>query len=319
MSDLPLPVQCLGKVLRAYPDLGKQVDDLLRGRGDAIPDWPDWCFVPMAGWIAIAQGDGPATLDTVRDAQLLASLGTWRYTQGIYRYDPDVLAALLHTDLTGDLPADMLLRLPEWSVYIEADLTLWGEDVAGYWAHLEYDVKTGHRELIIVAAHPNGSVSPTIAIHLGAGALADAIAATFFEPAGLGSIPDATKRDHAAQWARELTPFVSLVLYLCTDAPEIDDSRVPGVSPTRPRLTKTKRGWRLFAPDRARVWDVGAQTGEVIRRGRREAGEAGQRTVRPHIRRGHWHGYWYGPRTGEQIFRCRWLPPMVIAAGEEDM
>lgn len=317
MSDMPLPVQCLGKVLAAYPHLGKQVDDLLRGRGGVLPDWPSWCFVPMAGWLAIAQGDGAPTLDAVRDAQVLASLGTWRYTQGIYRYDPDVLAALVHTDLTGDLPAEMLLRLPEWSVYIEANLTLWGESVAGYWAHLEYDVKTGHRELIMLAAMPDGSVSPTIAVHLGTGSLVDAIAATFFEPGGLGSIPAETIRAHAAEWARELTPFISLLLYLCTDAPEIDDSRVPGVFPTHPQPKKIKRGWRLFAPDRARVWNVGTQTGAVIRRGRRAANETGERTVRPHIRRGHWHGYWYGPRTGDQIFRCRWLPPTVVAAGED--
>ena len=40
--------------------------------------------------------------------------------------------------------------------------------------------------------------------------------------------------------AENLYGLVSLVLYLCSDEPEIDDEREPGTAPQRPRPTRTK-------------------------------------------------------------------------------
>ncbi len=33
---------------------------------------------------------------------------------------------------------------------------------------------------------------------------------------------------------------------------------------------------------------------------------------RPHIRRGHWHGYWTGPRSGKQKSELRWIAPLML-------
>ncbi len=39
---------------------------------------------------------------------------------------------------------------------------------------------------------------------------------------------------------------------------------------------------------------------------------------RPHARRGHWHNYWTGPRSGERKLVLRWVEPMFIHGGEFD-
>ena len=116
----------------------------------------------------------------------------------------------------------------------------------------------------------------------------------------------------ATETAVELKPFVSLLLYLCSDAPEIDDSRVPGTSPR-----KTKRGWSLFPADKVRFWDVAAKAGESLRRMANapveEDGPEGLHVkVRTHLRRAHWHGFWTGPRNGERLFKYKWLPPIIV-------
>jgi len=313
MSDLPL--QHLARLLHDHPTLPRQVDDLLRGKGSRLPDWPAWCLLPMAGWLAIAQGPHELTLDHVRAGQRLCALGTWRYTKGIYRYDPEVYAALIDTPLAGDLPASLLLRLPEWSVYIETPgLAIYGVAVDGFWATLDYDIECGDAQLrTVMAIGDQTHASPTIT--LGRGSLADAIERTYAGSEDVVTYLGDDVRPHAERDAAQMMPFVSLLLYLCTDEPEIDDVRQPGSSPGNPRPKRVKHGWRLFAPDRARIWTVGAQIGKAIREGREH--EPTGRTVRPHIRRGHWHGYWYGPRTGERVMRVKWLPPIAVAAGED--
>lgn len=95
------------------------------------------------------------------------------------------------------------------------------------------------------------------------------------------------------------------------------DDREPGRSPSRPQTKRTKRGYQIFPPDRPTIWAVGAQMGALLRQERADAMGTG-RTVRPHIRRGHWHGYWTGPRGKRQKFVYRWLPPMVVAGGYDE-
>lgn len=38
------------------------------------------------------------------------------------------------------------------------------------------------------------------------------------------------------------------------------------------------------------------------------------RHVAPHVRRGHWHGYWTGPRGNPTGLEIKWLPPTVVNA-----
>ena len=107
---------------------------------------------------------------------------------------------------------------------------------------------------------------------------------------------------------------------ICSDEPEIDDLRVPGSSPKYASARKTKRGWRFFPAEKERIWNIGQKIGEKLRQHVKEddgtVHEATGRTVRTHLRRGHWHGVWTGPRKGkgEQKFKLNWLPPIIVAA-----
>lgn len=315
MSD---PVAHLRELMREYPELPEMVDLLLAGRGTALPDWPDWCFIPMAGFHALASmRHDPLT--AAIDVARLAALGTWRYTLGVYRIDDDLRAALAVTDVDGALPVDVLYRLPEWAVYVETPgMAIWeASELAGFWAHLEWDANTGRPELRILLNTDHGLGRAIV--HLGPWSLREAVERAAAEAErnaalipGIMLPPDA-----GARIAAQLPPLLSLLLYLCSEEPEIDNTRSPGERPHRPRPVKVKRGLRLFAPNAVTVWQVGARIGAELRSARTASESSGHRTVRPHIRRGHWHGYWRGPRDGERRFVYHWLPPMVVAAGTE--
>lgn len=166
------PKRLLDAVSKKHPHAWKGVQFFL----DRPPQaWPSWCFLPMAGFYAIARGGGAAIgVDEIWAVQELAALGTWRYTQGIYRIDPALIEHIAQTPIGGDLPCDALMHLPEWCMYIESPGQKFdGLDVHGFFAHLEYDVGTGRQELRLLLDSEDGLIG--MPIHLGPWTLSEAV------------------------------------------------------------------------------------------------------------------------------------------------
>lgn len=309
------PQQHLEKIGARFPGAWSHVDMFRQSRGVDLPEWPSWCFMPMAAWVAIAtQGQNNPLLGAMSAAPLSA-LGTWRYSQGVYRFDADTYAALADTVVSGALPVEVLYRLPEWCIYIETPDSNWaGDKLFGFWAHLEWDANTERHELRLLLNC--GELLLPIPVHLGPWTITEAVDRAASEAvlqsrkAGLGlssqSIP-------VERIGADINRLISLLLYICSDEPEIDDEREPGSSPARPSAVKTKRGWKMFPAKKPRVWTVGGDTGAQLREARELQEQSdGSRTVEPHIRRAHWHGFWSGPRDGKRKFHYKWLPPIFV-------
>jgi hypothetical protein len=329
------PLEHLNAASKGYPDAWTYVTQFRQDLGNGLPDCPDWCFMPMAAWYAIVSADARIPYSRKHDGQpyvrlpmhliadvaRLAALGTWRYSQGIYRYDTDAAEALADTVLHGEMPVDVMLRLPEWSVYIETPGRDWfGDTLYGYWAHLEWDANTHRRELRLLL-DCESELIPQI-LHMGPWTVTEAIDRWFSEAERqamtlrlpIREVPDGTETGTVIELlSAAINPLLSMLLYLCSDEPDIGSRDYPNEQPGRPRPKKTKRGWRLFAPDKPKVWTVGAEIGETLRQAK--LSEPSCRRLRPHLRRAHWHGFWTGPKAGERQFRYKWLPPIVVAGG----
>lgn len=311
-----LPNEHLIGAGKMYPQAWKQIDIFRQDKGRGLPDWPAWCFLPMAAWYSIVSGGGANRLgfNMIGDVAKLAAIGTWRYSQGIYQFDPDFYSAIIDTIPSGELPSEVLYRLPEWSLYIETPQAKWfDDDMCGFWAHLEWDVNTQRHELRLLLS-TDGNLIP-IPIHIGKWTLTEAIDRAIAEAktqAQIAGLAASSPAELPEQMAAQLYGIVSLVLYICSDEPEIDDERQPGIHPQRPTPRRTKNGWRLFPAEKPRVWSVGKQIGKTLRQS--DIYESDGRTVRPHLRRAHWHGFWTGPRAGERKFIYKWLPPIIVGS-----
>jgi hypothetical protein len=117
------------------------VDEFRAGRKE-LRDWPNWCFLPLAGTYAIvSKGKTVQSPNQAHHIGILGALATWRVTQGIYRFDPTTFDALWNTPVSGDIPTEVLFHLPEWCVYIPTpDQTWQGATLNGFFAHLESDI-----------------------------------------------------------------------------------------------------------------------------------------------------------------------------------
>lgn len=328
------------------PDIWSLVDQVRAVNSDDIggSDWPRHVYLPLehAGMVAATiqqmQGEHPTPASIGYLASDIATLSAWRMTQGIYRYDPALYAALVDTPISGDIPAHVLQRMPEWCVYIETpDMTIATTDGAvplrGVYAWLDHARSADHDLLVLVSDADGPRLTPT---HIPLiGTLAEACEATLAEWRDAYARGNATRlprKDWSDQVQRTIPPILSLLLYLCSEAPDLT-RRGKLDTPVNPEPVRTRRhGWRLFPADGPREWDVGVRIGAALRAAyaREETGSdaaATGRHVRPHIRRAHWHTILSGARkradgtpipASDQRRELRWMPPLPIAVESAD-
>lgn len=268
-------------------------------------------------------------LDASRLVTPCTTLATWRMTQGIYRIDPAVYSALIETPITGEIPSDVLLRLPEWCIYVETPgLHIQRRDggttdLRGVFARIDVD-ENSQRNLVICLDVPAAKGLEAQALALVPGqSLHESVLgamAEWYTPAA-GAVESVT---------RYLTPIINLLLYICSTGDVSGKRGTPG----NPAPVRTRRdGLRLFPADGPRTWDVGVRMGSALRAAYQaeQTGAAGgeHSGPRPHVRRAHWHGFRSGPRrrpdgteipTAARKFELRWLPPIPVNldAGDAD-
>ncbi|NMG64864.1 hypothetical protein GPA19_07890 [Azoarcus indigens] len=318
------PRDHLEAIGRRYPGAWKAADDFRVDRGQGLPDWADWCYLPLAAAYAIVSGGGPnrVPIRLMADVGALGALMAWRVTQGIYRFDPALYERLIDTPVSGDIPHEILYRLPEWCVYVETPgLQIAANPLHGFFAHLEDDPNNGRVELRLVLDAASG-LAP-LPLHLGAWSLAESIqrmidtASVQALGLGMGALPVG----QADALRPVVEPIISLLLYLCAEAAEIGagDRR-----PANPIPKRTKRGWRLFAADKPTSWDVGVRMGAALRAAYHAAetdGGAAHAGPRGHVRRAHWHTFVSGRRIDDEGTPIpadrrrrdvRWVPPIQV-------
>lgn len=322
------------------PDVWSLVDQVRAVHTESIggPDWPRHVYLPMeqAGMIAAtiqrAQGEQPTPASIGYLANDISTLSAWRMTQSIYRYDPALYAALVDTPLTGDIPASVVQRLPEWCVYIEtpdmAVATTDGEaPLRGVYAWLDHARGAAHDQLVLVLDADGPRLTPTHIPLIGTLAEAcDATLAEWRDAYARGNATRLPRKDWADQVQRTIPPILSLLLYLCSESPDLTRRGKPDV-PANPEPKRTRRhGWRVFPASGPSEWDVGVRIGAALRDAyarEQTGGDAAPtgRHVRPHVRAAHWHTILSGPRkradgttipSAERRADLRWMPPITI-------
>jgi hypothetical protein len=337
----PGPRQPLTEFARIYPGIWRIVDEVRQTRRRDDPAWPDYVYLPLGkAGLVLAQwhlehgttkGLDPCTL--AGPAFVLAGLSAWRVTQGIYRYDPALYAPLIETPVTGNLPGELLRRLPEWCVYLETPGMTGplgatsATPLLGVWAWLD----RGETDILTLMLHAEGAGRLPVGHLPLVGTLEEALTlvdtdwqealarreldVALTEPAAdlralLADGNPMRRYTDAAQ--RAFPPILSLLLYLCSDEPDMEGR------PIKPSPKRTKLGWRIFAAEKPRTWNVGERLGVALRRAyaQRDAGErevdprTGHARPRAHIRRAHWHTFLTG--EGRVHRRLRWLTPIPI-------
>ena len=280
----------------------------------------------------------PVHAKDYNDPYMITAMCTWRMTQGVYRFDPTLMAEILKTPIEDDLPARYLMYLPEWCIYLELDsLHLQAQEmpVNGAWVWLDCNLdRGGMAELRILLEVENNKIPFNLGaflvmhpVYLGAHSIAESWALWVTELKRLGGHP--LYPTLPTEVRNLLVPILSLTLYLCAN-PDIQPSkpRPDGrMKPGNPGFVLTRQQeWELMNGKCMTEWVVGARIGAALRAADAKIRAEDEKTTyvarpRAHIRRGHWHTIVSGPRLDaekeiippeERRRELRWMPPIPV-------
>ena len=263
----------LAEFRRSYPDALAVSRGLAERRGEPGLDWPDWCWLPMAGTVAYLTSQPNWDAGRGGDIGRVAALTQWRLGRGVYTIDPDVAAAavgaLWHSAHGGAAqwrtallpPVETWTHLPEWCCYVELPAEVYdrledGFRFFGTFVHLEYDTNTGRPELrLVLDMDGTWSGLLPIPVYLDRPTLGSAIAdmAANADAAGAGAVGADVRALHGASYEVEMTGMaVWMVLPLVVSL--VDPAvRIVGEAAQQPELD---RGGRWLPASSTRLLHV---------------------------------------------------------------
>lgn len=301
-----------------FPSLTKDIEKLFIFKNNNNVQWPNYCFLAENFWIGIIEkyglDKGLNPLDRAKVIFTFETLATWRYTQGIYQFDPTLLDTLINMkpNLDEKIPSDVLLRLPEWCFYIMTPNLTWGiqesYNVYGFWVNLVYCLERKKTFLLLLIDLENISLN----LHYG-------LDSDFTVSDVLAKCPINFVLSDKIKLGEYIYSLFSLLLYLCSNEPEIDNLKKSNQNLKNIWQKSKKNNFKLFPPNKPKIWQIGETIGEQLRqtnikvRTLSESDSTG-RHVKVHVRRPHWHGYWKGSRTEQEKreFIYHWIPPMLV-------
>lgn len=265
--------------------------------------------------------------------EAVPTLVLWRMTRGVYRFDPTLLEALSETPL-GQIPTEVLRRLPEHAPYVDLSSRDWpgyessqGNSLRGAWITVSSG-EQGPPTLEIVGLYDRDEVI-SYGLDLTHGTLDECLNHTYLKDEEDEAVLQAFRRQQGlpalipdvAEPVPRLTRItrlmLNLALYLCSDEPDIT-----GVVKTPRPHPKKKYGHMYVAPQQDNMLEVGVRVGGAIRGWRegmrplREEGSGAGPAKAPHIRRAHWAVRWTGP--GREVARLAWLAPTAVGVKNLD-
>lgn len=329
-----LPLDILKKITAHYPKAWEQMEMFHNANGEPnLGTWPEWCYAPMSAALAVAsQGYDlnklpiDIRMEITSIAQAIFALAPWRPSKEVYVIDEDLKDLLFEQDGELDVPDEILLQLPYPCFYVELPNTYYRADkIHGFFVTLEYDVINGDKELKPVFLTDNGDIF-SYSIHIGAKTIEESV--DMLDKQALENTNGDKELKRLALKAMQdsaetkifLKQILQVILYILAQNAEI--------TPSSEQSFITKRGKTLKDKySEIRKWDVGIRVGAAIRQQKireqsewSERNQSGHNSPRPHIRRGHWHHFWTGPKTQpeERKLILKWLSPMTVAANPDD-
>ena len=344
------PVTHLATIARRYPSLWKWMDRLRANRDKikTLHNWPDWCYLPWQAAGGLVTMDGPAREPIYEkiEACRVAALGSWRVAKEVYVFDETVFEELWETPMEGNIPIDVLHRLPTWCAYVPFPAPRAVEDgtAYGFFVHLNCSDDEGP---ILMMAIDFGLVDhmalAPYTLHLREGSdllrclthMHERLPADYRPPERLEQYLGSEECERAVQpsaMKQVMEPLLSLTVYLCSTSAEIREQDPLRGLRRQSCTKKTKKGVRTFVPEEPRVWEVAYRIGATLRaaatsiigHGSSDNGDT-HTSPRPHMRRAHWHSFWTGPKAAvgkpevpARELIVKWIPPIPVAMGPDD-
>lgn len=272
-------------------------------------------------------------LDLANYLYSLTVFGTWRNTLGVYRMDKDIYNQTISSKIPADTPTNIFSRLPEWCVYVELPpnteigVGVRNDQVAvdGFWAYFDTQNMNGRNNTILNImmnigdkhSELNRTLRP-LQLYIDDNLTIEQSVSLTYSTNNPNQYADTlTLNSLKIKDLDLITTFLSQLLWLCAEEPDISNIKGEPVSAEQMRSPKYRRHKKTGAfvpPSQPFIYNIGKRLGGEIRDFNKKYNSSDSRTSsrkRPHIRRGHWHGVWKGTGQDKQ-FSVYWQPAIFV-------
>ncbi|MDR1535566.1 MAG: hypothetical protein LBU64_10815 [Planctomycetota bacterium] len=321
------PFKMLRKLEKKSEDVWALIDGAVLARLEQKNPrvrWPSWCFLPFSHWEGIlkyAEKEKMLSQLSFRDTLQYSGLGTWRYFQGYYDFDEDVYNELISAPIDENIPASILMNLPETCIYVN---TPWGIQflslpIYGFWVYAHHNVELRNlyesellftlddqKKSFAVALFPLGNwsikESKNLYISLNAQCTSEAVGKARTEYPG-----DLLKSAYESSLLFVMS-VLPLLAYLCADNRELLNDEYGLSRPPPPDHLLPAPGKLNISPPDPKIWNVGLQAGKTMREAQNAVKNA-KPANKPGMDKSRWKYYPRGTPGTDREFGLEWLPP----------
>lgn len=267
----------------------------------------------------------------------------WSICRQVYRFDADFASELARQELPNEIPVGLLGDLPYPIVYIETPFDLPSYDLDAHevhsmpmrgfaaWLNKGSDERSSCVIILPIARDHIDEQNPffksSLGIPLSAHSFDDILedmmlVGTNMELSTIDDLCGHTGRTNMKEaLERAYAIIVNSLLYILADNADVKVVHTPSRNPQRKKSAKHKD------TSIETVSEVGVRLGTRIREARRlhkskATPVATGRTVRPHIRRGHYAHYWVGRRwpghPGDKLI-VHYIEPLFVSGMTTDV
>lgn len=302
-------IEMLSIKRKTYPQMNKIISEV---KGKFKNDNKDNIFLDDSHWQDIFKKYIDIDINFINNKNetymevelvLIVCLFTWQYNKFIYKFNKDIFNSIIDCEIEKNLPANLIKRLPHSCLYVSTENYF--EDPAnqikidGFFICL---TKIDHKDYIIFLInyyHPENEIFIcSIPILL--------------DNKNINELIDETEKNHGSlmnyreETKKLLHKLFSITLYLCSNEPDI--SCHEKIKKEHQPIIKTRHGEKLLPAPKVKIFNVGDEIAKKIQEVNDY--ESGDKSVRAHIRKAHWHGYWIG--KGRTEFKYNWIHPTLI-------
>lgn len=242
----------------------------------------------------------------------LVTLGSWMLTKNIYRFDDIVINELLKTGFKGVIP-NFIVYLPDLCVYVQLDnANLFFENTKVVGVIFCLTEIVGQKVLVNTLYLDNGSPR-TIAITLNDDQDIESSLTDFVDEFQEDYNPDLMQTELNSRLDLQ-KKLINIVLWFSQKKPEIEPLFNGDNPPVKFTLIKKEK--RLFEATKYKSFIVGRDTATTIKKAYEEIEKArniGNYAGKdPHIRKSHWHLYWYGKKGKQENSEVKWVKWTIV-------
>ena len=254
-------------------------------------------------------------------------IARWHACRQVYKIDRTVSDTLVEQELDGDLPVELLHRMPYPIIYVDAHVPVscqttkrWAD---GFFAYLDRDLM-GELDMTFVYLMDDGTRSRMSLVIEDGATLETCLAHIADVDDVLDELTGGAMANNKITDPEELaclrycaTASLNLLLFVLSAE---NGAEIVYTPPKTPRGQKVGKRTNTET-----VRMLGAKIGSAIGAARRVRYAphqgTGERTVAPHVRRAHWQSFWTGKRKGREDGKfgdelvVKWIPPIPVNQG----